>query len=379
MHQLALTLVVSVLSGAAFAQNQTWIVDTANGAGTNFTDLPQAVIAAQPGDNIIVRAGDYTGAMVYEGIAILGEPGARITFGGATYTGISVSQVPAGQTCSVSGLQILVANPLGGSMQATNNAGNVLFERITTTSKTWVSDCANVRIEGCALADIIVINTALSMSHTSGFGAGGGFNTSWPALQLSNSTATLSRCTLHGFDAVFTFPSSAAITMAGGSLLVTDDGTGQIKAGVGQARSAIDGSGSVTFDSHVAFVPANGAPSIAATVASASQIVPSLRALGAPAGGTVNIDLFSQTGDAYFLFGGLLVPPTPLPFWGGSAWLTAPIMFESGFIGSTQRAFATVPVPNSPLVHGYAFTIQALTAGAAGVYVSNSGSYVHGS
>tara|TARA_R110002072_G_scaffold141664_2_gene286897 strand:- start:684 stop:1823 length:1140 start_codon:yes stop_codon:yes gene_type:complete len=379
MHQLALTLAVSVLSGAVLAQNQTWIVDTANGVGTNFTDLPAAVIAAQPGDSIVVRAGDYTGVSVYEGISILGESGARIVFGGPTYTGILVSQIPAGQTCSVSGLQILVANPLSGSLHAINNAGNVLFERITTISKAWVSDCANMRIEGCSLADLVVINTALSMSHSSGFGAGGGFNTSRPALQLTNSAATLSRCTLHGFDQVFSFPSSAAITMAGGSLLVTDDGTGQIKAGVGQTRSAIDGNGSVAFDSHVAFVPANGAPSIAATVTSASQIIPSLRALGAPAGGTVNIDLFSQTGDAYFLFGGLMVPPTPLPFWGGSAWLMAPLMFESGFIDATQRAFVTVPVPSSPVVYGYAFTIQALTASAAGVYVSNSGSYVHGS
>tara|TARA_R110002096_G_scaffold34448_12_gene98392 strand:+ start:162 stop:1289 length:1128 start_codon:yes stop_codon:yes gene_type:complete len=375
MHQLALTLAVFTLSGAVFAQNQTWIVDAANGAGTDFTDLPPAVIAALPGDSIVVRAGGYTGVAVYEAISILGEPGARINSGGASYLGITVSQIPAGQTCCVSGIEILTF----GSMQATNNAGNVLFERIASNYRSWVSDCANVRIEGCTLADIVVTNTALSMSHSSGVGGGGGLNTSWPALRLNNATATLSRCTLRGFDAVPSIPSSAAITMNGGSLLVTDDGTGQLTAGVGQARSAIDGSGSVTFDSHVALVPASGAPPIAASITSVSQIIPSLRALGAPAGGMVNIDLFSQTGGAYFLFGGLMVPPIPLPFWGGSAWLTGPLMFESGFIDSTQRAFVTVPVPNNPVVYGYSFTIQALTASTAGVYVSNSGSYVHGS
>ena len=37
-----------------------WIVDAANGPGTNFLDLPPAVAAAASGDTIIVRAGSYT-------------------------------------------------------------------------------------------------------------------------------------------------------------------------------------------------------------------------------------------------------------------------------------------------------------------------------
>ena len=37
-----------------------WIVDAANGPGTNFTDLPAAVAAAISGDTILVRPGTYT-------------------------------------------------------------------------------------------------------------------------------------------------------------------------------------------------------------------------------------------------------------------------------------------------------------------------------
>lgn len=109
------------------------------------------------------------------------------------------------------------------------------------------------------------------------------------------------------------------------------------------------------------------------------QAIPSLRAIGAPAGGTVDIDLFSVTGSAYFMFVGFLVPPTPLPFWSGSVWLTSPLLFDSGTIDASQRAGVQVGIPNSPLVYGYAFTVQALTVSTAGVLLSNSSSYVHGS
>lgn len=257
MHSLALTLALAALTGSASAQNQTWIVDAANGAGTNFLDLPPAVAAAQPGDDIIVRPGDYTGTAVYKGISILGEPGARILNGGATYTGISVSLVPAGDTCAVSGVEILVINPLDGSLRAANNAGNILFERITTNDPTRIFNCANVRIEGCTLADIEVGNTSLSMSHTSGHGVAGVFNSSKPALQLTNSSATVSRCTLNGFNAFGPTASSAAISLVGGSLLLTGDGSGQVAAGTGQVRSAINGIGNLTIDPHVALVPAS--------------------------------------------------------------------------------------------------------------------------
>lgn len=36
-----------------------WIVDAANGPGTNFTDLPAAIQAAASGDTVLVRSGTY--------------------------------------------------------------------------------------------------------------------------------------------------------------------------------------------------------------------------------------------------------------------------------------------------------------------------------
>src|SRR4029077_1951436 len=36
-----------------------WIVDSANGPGAHFTDLPAAIAAAASGDTLVVRAGAY--------------------------------------------------------------------------------------------------------------------------------------------------------------------------------------------------------------------------------------------------------------------------------------------------------------------------------
>lgn len=48
-------LIASVLSLAFALPQNPWIVDSAGGAGANFTDLPAAVAAAAHGDTILVR------------------------------------------------------------------------------------------------------------------------------------------------------------------------------------------------------------------------------------------------------------------------------------------------------------------------------------
>ena len=56
-----------------------WIVDSANGPGSSFTDLPAAVVAAASGDTLVVRAGAYTPFVVSgKALTILGA-GASVT------------------------------------------------------------------------------------------------------------------------------------------------------------------------------------------------------------------------------------------------------------------------------------------------------------
>ncbi len=65
-----------LLSLAMLVLPTIWIVDAANGPGTNFTDLPAAVAAAAHGDTILVRAGAYSAFQVSgKALAIRGESG----------------------------------------------------------------------------------------------------------------------------------------------------------------------------------------------------------------------------------------------------------------------------------------------------------------
>ncbi len=74
MAALARVLRTSLLLAASspVCWATTWIVDDDGGAGVDFTDLPPAVAAAQPGDTILVHEVSYSGAIVQEGITIIG-------------------------------------------------------------------------------------------------------------------------------------------------------------------------------------------------------------------------------------------------------------------------------------------------------------------
>ena len=87
-----------------------WIVDAANGPGTNFTNLPAAVAAAQSGDTIVVMPGNYKPFDVTgKALTILGS-GASITIlnlptGNPFYQEARIADVPAGAAFYMSGLK----------------------------------------------------------------------------------------------------------------------------------------------------------------------------------------------------------------------------------------------------------------------------------
>ena len=87
-----------------------WIVDSANGPGASFTDLPAAVAAAASGDTLVVRAGAYTPFIVSgKALTILGA-GAPVTHVwnptpiGATYAETRIDGVPVGAVFYISGV-----------------------------------------------------------------------------------------------------------------------------------------------------------------------------------------------------------------------------------------------------------------------------------
>jgi hypothetical protein len=92
-----------------------WIVDQANGPGTNFTDLPPAIAAAQSGDTILVRAGNYTNFVVSgKALTIRGAANyttfIRLPHPNSLAPTTTIDSVPAGQSFFVEGVTFSLPN-----------------------------------------------------------------------------------------------------------------------------------------------------------------------------------------------------------------------------------------------------------------------------
>ena len=135
-----------------------WIVDANNGPGTNFTTISAAVLAAQPGDRILVRAATYgENVVVNKAITIVGWNATTypmtvpaLPFGQALWGGLMVTNIPPGQTCVVSGLIIARPSSAGGtSVALLNSPGTIVLDRaVIPNGGLYVSNCSNVILEG---------------------------------------------------------------------------------------------------------------------------------------------------------------------------------------------------------------------------------------
>ena len=112
MSMLALVLVPTI-----------WIVDAANGPGTDFVDLPPALAMAQSGDTILVRAGSYsTAALAGKALSIRGD--------GHTTTivhGLTVDVVPAGELLVLAGMRVQPPNGPATAGLVLNGPGSMLL------------------------------------------------------------------------------------------------------------------------------------------------------------------------------------------------------------------------------------------------------------
>lgn len=106
----------------------TWVVDANNGPGTHFTDLPQAVAAAQDGDTILVRSGTYAAFTVSnKGLTIRGAGAATTIVAQPT-----IGAMMAGQVVYLSGLHLqsplVPASWLSGALEAQARSRVVLVD-----------------------------------------------------------------------------------------------------------------------------------------------------------------------------------------------------------------------------------------------------------
>jgi hypothetical protein len=109
----------------------TYVVDQ-NGGG-QFTDIPPAIAAAQPGDVLLVMPGMYSGFTLDKGLAILGY--GQPTVNAAT----SIVGVPIGQTALVLNFQV-------PDLSIVDSRGPVIAQDLILTLHIMVQQSADVRM-----------------------------------------------------------------------------------------------------------------------------------------------------------------------------------------------------------------------------------------
>jgi hypothetical protein len=129
LTQIALTTLVCTSSAWA----TTWIVDDNGGAGVQFTDIPPAIAAAQPGDVLLVAAGNYSAFILDKGLTIIGysEPSVQ---GLAEVVGVQ-----AGQRAALIGLRPT-------ALHVDGCAGSVVLQDLLRLHRGTITNSNDVRL-----------------------------------------------------------------------------------------------------------------------------------------------------------------------------------------------------------------------------------------
>jgi hypothetical protein len=368
----ALTVALFLLTSTIAAQ-RTWIVDSAGGAGVDFTDLPPAFAAVADGDRVIVRSGSYAPATLTRAIQLVGNAGATVSTRGGQRA-LVVSGIPAGKVCSIEGISVGTSVVLGVQLQIDNCAGAVVLQRVDVTSNgrgntptIQVGGSAAVMLHRCSLnGGLSVFDSTVSAADCSmTFGANFGVLAP-PTIFANRSQLDLAACRVIGSGGL---AGGSNGILAASSTLVVRKGC-HIEGGWGPTVTvpSIQGQSSTRLTADPA---ATMTPAPQGLLSLVTLPLPTLRVTLAPLGGSLVATLAGSSGDLYALFAAAPTAPVTLPF--GSVWLQASttVFLGGGLLGSGT---ATVPllVPNDPNIEGLALALQAVSGPtAAAVQVAN--------
>ena len=360
-----------VLSAALPAQ--TYVVDAANGPGTNFTDIGTAAGAVPNGSLLLVRQGNYASfAISAKSLTILGEPGVSMLPGA---TSVTISSLGVGQRVAIRQLSSTVSGGLT-TVICQNCAGEVLLDQVRSSPfselRLVASQCAQVVLTHCILlsnpsaasltaSDVTLIDCAVTSGHNA--------SQSTPLLQQPGLAQVGGRVQLTNCYVSSTVSLSgvtpAGVSMQGGSLRC--DGGTELHSDFGFPAlfgRAIDGVGTVRLDPSVALVGA--VPPIGPAIAATTVALPALSVTGGTIGGTSNATMTGASGQLGVLWIGLPGPAVALPGSGDPLAVWNGVVLAVAVFG--PPLFASVNVPNLPGLVGQAFGWQGLTIDAGGVF-----------
>ena len=148
------------VAATQLAAQDVLIIDAAGGPGSQFTDLPQAVAAAAPGDILDVVPGFYTGFETSKGIHILGRAGGDIDIVGRSSNGFafSVSNLPANQPFTLRNLKS--SSFFTGGAEFIDCAGSIVLDSClvnvlmgqSSSQRLEFLRCPSAHLFGCTIA-----------------------------------------------------------------------------------------------------------------------------------------------------------------------------------------------------------------------------------
>jgi len=387
----SLLLAVALAATSSLAAAQTFIVDAANGPGTNYTDLPAAVAAVPDGAVLLVRPGTYKPVRLNgKGMSILATA-AGVTIASLDTNAVSVANLAANQAFTLRGVNLNWSSsswfPVidGVSLQAC--AGPVLLQAVWCVSweaagvAVFADACAAMTVRECSFSaaqGIHARNSQVAVENCTlhgtdayyeecrwlcpGWGAGQG-------VLIEGGTVTMSRCAVYGGNDNFSNSPAPAVTLKGGLLRLCEDPSSVYAAGRSWGFSstpptpAIGGSaGTVVRAPGAALSGSHGGPAVATTLTDVVRPLPSLHTQPARPGGTVTADVTTPVGETVLLAVALPGRVTAVPGVNGSLWLDTATMVPLAV--GVPRAGAPlqhdIKVPNMPSLIAVRFCWQAI-------------------
>lgn len=403
MRMLPVSVVLGSLVSALAAQ--TYVVDAANGPGTQFTDLPAAVAAAPDGATLIVRAGAYGPIdLDGKGLTIVGGPGVMLN--SILAPAIQVKNLAAHQSFALRGAFMGWAFQ---SVQAdfVNNAGRVLLQEFSYSNATspflasWGSpppkgirivNCAQVLLHGCVVSANDAVDASGSRVDIEGCTlAGTGTITvvyhqpafgGTPGLKLANSVVRIAASSVTGGPGPApSLPPAVGVQMTGSSVFL---GAGaSLVAGApinfGMPVSAISGTGTLVQDPQATIVALGGANTISGAVTAATRPWPSVTSSGGRVGTSAQASVRGATGELVLLCVSFPASPWTDPRVQGQLWLDNALLQVAalGVQGSGAPVAFSATLPNATALVGRPRAWQAVSWSAQyGMQASNASLFV---
>src|SRR5260221_14258647 len=105
MKKTLAIILLPLLSLGSLSAQHTWIVDLDNRPGTNFTDLPPAVLTAAPGDVLRIRGSSrlYSPTVLRHGMSLVGDPVTSVQR--SRITSLAIVDLPPAETAVLARLE----------------------------------------------------------------------------------------------------------------------------------------------------------------------------------------------------------------------------------------------------------------------------------